>query len=126
MYEYRAVVQYVHDGDTVTVNIDLGFKLWWGGGTIDKPDGIHIRMFGINAPELANKPSGPAARDFLMGYLPPGQVVLLHTHKDQADKYGGRYDGTIFCGTWSGDTLLNPINLNDLMISSGHAVPLVV
>lgn len=43
MYEYAATVLAVHDGDTVTINLDLGFHTWL------KTD---VRLFGIDAPEL--------------------------------------------------------------------------
>ena len=28
MYEYKAVIVSVYDGDTVTADIDLGFEVW--------------------------------------------------------------------------------------------------
>lgn len=118
MYEYRAFVRDVHDGDTVTVDIDLGFDTWI--------HSRHIRMLGINAPELKDKPAGPDARDYLRGILPVDTVVMIRTHKDQVDKYGGRYDGTIITGHWLNDVLVNQVNVNDLMISSGHAVRYVM
>ena len=43
MYEYRVEVIKVVDGDTVDVNIDLGFGVW-----LKKQ---RIRLFGIDAPE---------------------------------------------------------------------------
>ena len=44
MYEYRAFVTKVYDGDTITVDIDLGF-----GVQLKKQS---IRLSGINAPEV--------------------------------------------------------------------------
>jgi endonuclease YncB( thermonuclease family) len=43
LYFYKAEVRDVHDGDTVTADIDLGFSTW-----------LHdqkLRLYGINAPE---------------------------------------------------------------------------
>lgn len=115
MYEYKAIVKYVHDGDTVTLDIDQGFDVWH--------HNMHIRMQGINAPELrVGQTPGYEARDFLQSVLPVGMVVLVRTNKDSVDKYGGRYDGTIFTGTWTGDVLLDQLNVNNLMVSTGHAV----
>lgn len=59
LYHYRAIVKEVHDGDTITVDIDLGFHTW----IHDE----HIRLAQINAPEVigASKAAGIASRDFL-------------------------------------------------------------
>ena len=59
MYEYRCKVVKIVDGDTVDVDIDLGFGVW-----------LHkerIRMFGIDTPEsrtrdLEEKKFGLAAK----------------------------------------------------------------
>lgn len=115
MYEYRATVVSVHDGDTVTVDIDLGFEVWW--------HNVHIRMVGINAPEIrVNDPAGYAARDYLRSLIPPGTVILLRSEMDRADKYGGRWLGTLYSGKWAGDTFVHPANLNEAMVTAGHAV----
>ena len=42
MYEYKAIVDRVVDGDTIDVTIDLGFKTW---------KKVRVRMEGINTPE---------------------------------------------------------------------------
>ena len=62
MFEYRCKIVKVVDGDTVDVDIDLGFGVW-----------LHkerIRMFGIDTPEsrtrdLEEKKFGLAAKQFL-------------------------------------------------------------
>lgn len=117
MYEYRAVVRRHHDGDSVFLDIDQGFKEW-------KHD-WEIRMIGIDAPELKDKPAGPEAAAFLAGIIPVGSIVLLRSKKDHADKYGGRWLGTIYSNpVWDDEgRVLNPgQNLNRLMLDSGHAV----
>lgn len=43
MYEYRCTLRRVIDGDTIDVDIDLGFKVW-----LQKE---RVRLFGINTPE---------------------------------------------------------------------------
>ena len=57
LYEYKATITDVHDGDTVTADVDLGFHTW-----------IHeekFRLLGIDAPEVtgATKAAGIVARD---------------------------------------------------------------
>lgn len=112
---YTATVLDVHDGDTVTLDVtlldaDLGFTIravhHWT---------MKIRLAHIQAPELT-KPGGPQSRDFLRSLIQVGSTVVLHTIKDQADKYGGRYDGELYLTT---DTAHS---LNDQMVAAGHAV----
>lgn len=42
MYEYRAFVRKVYDGDTITVDIDLGFEVLL--------KNQKLRLYGINTP----------------------------------------------------------------------------
>jgi len=108
LYHYRARVVAVYDGDTCTVDIDLGLRTW-----------IHaekLRLARINAPELtgAEKPSGLASRDFLRSLI-DGKEIYIQTLKDKQEKYG-RYLAEIFVqpnAAW--------VNVNDLMVQSGHA-----
>jgi micrococcal nuclease len=101
MYTYKAEVIRVIDGDTVVLNIDLGFKIH------------HIspcRLAGINAPEMNAKDekvraAAVASKEYLMGLLPEGMEVKIISKK--LDKYGRP---------------IVSIGLNDSMIKSGHAV----
>ena len=109
LYNYKAKVVSVYDGDTCTVDIDLGMRTW-----------VHeerLRLFRINAPELtgAQKPAGLAARDFLRGLI-NGKEIHLQTIKDKQEKYG-RYLAEVF--VQQGDVWLN---VNDEMVKNGHAV----
>jgi micrococcal nuclease len=73
------------DGDTVDVDIDLGFDMW-----------IHnerVRLYGIDTPEsrtrdLEEKKAGLFAKDVVLHYLPEGSKQVLRTHKDKVGKYG--------------------------------------
>lgn len=116
MYEYRAqVVEPAHDGDTIRCDVDQGFDVWHRR--------MSLRLLRINAPEIrVADPAGAAARDFLRGLCPVGAFVLVRTDHDQPDKYGGRWDAELFIGHWIGDVLTQAVNVNDLMVSSGHAV----
>ena len=84
MYEYRCKVVKIIDGDTVDVDIDLGFGVW-----------LHkerVRLYGIDTPEsrtrdLEEKKYGLAAKDFLTGMLDDDQIILK-THKDKTGKFG--------------------------------------
>lgn len=82
MYEYRATILKVIDGDTVDVAIDLGLRI------ITQQ---RIRLYGINAPEMTTE-DGPRAKKRLGELLPIGAEVVLRTRKDKREKYG-RYLG---------------------------------
>jgi micrococcal nuclease len=76
-FQYPARVVRVVDGDTVHLDIDLGFSTW----IRDRS----VRVAGINSPELATA-EGKTARDFAQTLLPVGAVVELKSHS--LDKYG--------------------------------------
>jgi micrococcal nuclease len=110
LYHYRAVVRTVYDGDTCTVDIDLGLGSWI--------HGEKLRLYRINAPEVrgVERPAGLLSRDFLRSKIQGKEVVLL-TVKDKKGKYG-RYLADI----WLNDDDGNWINVNDLLVQQGHAV----
>ncbi len=107
LYWYKGLCTAVYDGDTITLNLNLGFNF--------RVNNFKIRMLGINAPEVvgANRAAGLASRDFLASRV-LDRMVMLHSYKDRADKYGGR---------WLGEIYHDGVNVNQLMIESGHAVP---
>ena len=120
LYEYDATVLAVHDGDTITCDVDLGFKTWLRG--------VKFRLYGINAPELSTD-RGPVARDALAGQLPGnGQVTLLTLPSnamplspDKVEKFG-RWLATVIVTQPDGTRL----SLNKWMVDNGHAVPFMV
>jgi len=82
MYEYQAEVIRIIDGDTIVLNIDLGYHLSWK---------VSCRLYGINCPELRSKDSqeriqAKAAKDFTAQELPIGSTVLIASQ--ELDKYG--------------------------------------
>ena len=110
LYNYKAVVQSVYDGDTCTVDIDLGLSTWIRSEK--------LRFYRINAPELrgAEREAGLKARDFLRSQI-EGKEVFIQTIKDRKGKFG-RYLAEIWLegddGAW--------VNINDLMVEQGYAV----
>lgn len=101
-YEYNATVQRVIDGDTIVVNIDLGFGTWLHAQT--------MRLLGINAREKSDA-GGAEAKANLTELLPFGTAVVLTSVK--ADKYGGRYDALI--------TLPDGSDLSEHLVETGWA-----
>lgn len=102
MYTYQATVVKVVDGDTVDLDVDLGFS-------IHRKE--RFRLSDINAPEVSTT-AGLEAKAYMIGRLPIGTVVTITTKKDRADNYG-RFLANIFLGD---------VNLNQEMLSTGHAV----
>lgn len=83
MYEYSCKIVRVVDGDTVDVDIDLGFGIIYANQ--------RIRLYGIDTPEsrtrdLIEKKFGLYAKQFLKSAL--GKTCTLRTHKDKAGKFG--------------------------------------
>ena len=83
MYEYRVKISRVVDGDTVDVDIDLGFGVWLRGE--------RIRLYGIDTPESrtrdkVEKVFGFYAKDYLKQHL--GKTSTLRTKKDGKGKFG--------------------------------------
>ena len=85
MYEYKCKIVKIIDGDTVDVDIDLGFGVW-----LKKQ---RVRLYGIDTPEsrtrdLEEKKYGNAAKAFVERHLPVGEIRILTTVKDKVGKYG--------------------------------------
>lgn len=104
MFEYKAVILKVIDGDTVDIEVDLGFDI----RTVQR-----VRMFGLNAPEKNTDP-GKQALAWMRERLLLGSEVTVRSEKPGGgDKYG-RYLATIVDKSGS---------VNDALIASGHALP---
>lgn len=103
-YTYSATVIRVIDGDTVVLDVDLGFGIWLRDQS--------FRLTGCNAIERS-RPGGKETKAYVAGLLPAGTAVLLRSIKD--DKYGGRYDARIAFGAIP--------DLADFLIERGWAAP---
>ena len=113
MYEYRVEIKRVVDGDTVDVDIDLGFGIWMRNE--------RIRLMGIDTPEsrtrdLEEKKYGLAAKKFLQNMLDDEGGIRLKTDKDAEGKFG-RILGTFYRTTNYADQ-----SINDYMVEKHHAV----
>jgi len=103
-YTYKARVTEVYDGDTVTVDIDLGFHM-----TMRR---VKLRLAGLDAPEVRGpeRQLGLAARDALRAKA-LGHDVVIQTFKDATEKYG-RYLAVV---TLDGE------NVNEWLVALGYA-----
>jgi len=104
LYTYRAFVTKVYDGDTVTVDVDLGWSV-----VIKKQK---IRLLGINAPEVrgSSRSSGIISRDALRSRI-LNKKVTLKTFKDKKGKFG----------RWLGEIWIDDECINDWLLNEGYA-----
>ena len=112
MFEYKCKLIKVIDGDTIDIDIDLGFGVW-----LRKQ---RIRMYGIDTPEsrtrdLEEKKYGLAAKAFLTEMLDDSHLILK-THKDERGKFG-RILGEVWRTTNFADQ-----SINNYMVEKHHAV----
>lgn len=109
MYEYPCKIVRVVDGDTVDVDIDLGFSHW-----------IHnerIRLYGVDTPECRTrdaeeKAAGLLAKKFVEDALHVGGTYTLTTK--EKGKFG-RYLGVIM--------LSDRTSINAVLVTEHLAVP---
>ena len=117
MYEYRVKIIKVVDGDTVDVDIDLGFGVW-----LKKQ---RIRLYGIDAPEsrtrdLDEKRYGLKAKEWLKERL--SDEAILKTRLDKKGKYGRILGEFLVLENEGNLQLVHPVNVNEEMIAKHLAV----
>ena len=111
MYEYRVkTVTKVVDGDTIDVDIDLGFNISYS---------QRVRLAGIDTPESRTtdkmeKALGLEAKEYLKYKLKDAKLIVIKTElPDSSEKYG-RILGWVYVDG-------NTISVNDEMIEDGYA-----
>ena len=121
MYRYKVDVTRIVDGDTVDVDIDLGFGIW-----MKKQ---RVRLMGIDTPEsrtrdLEEKFYGKQAKKFLTSLLEETEVQLVVHDKGKF----GRIIGELF--VIQSENEGHPVfevntekSVNQLMMDNYHAVP---
>jgi len=112
MYEYKCKVVKVVYGDTVDVDIDLGFGVWLR----DE----RVRIMGIDTPESrtrdkVEKVFGLAAKKRLKELLKNGAVLKTQVNKNGEDMKGK-------FGRILGDFMVGDEMVTDIMIQEGHCV----
>jgi len=108
-YHYSAKVKEVHDGDTITCDIDLGFGI-----TLNDQK---FRFFGINAPELHGESEidGKASQVYVSERILDKEIII-ETIMDKKEKFG-RWLGRVNYKVED-----NWINLNKEMIENKMAI----
>jgi micrococcal nuclease len=117
-YEYNATVTEVVDGDTIVIDIDLGFDVMF---TNQK-----VRLLGVDTPESrtsdkVEKVFGVASKDFVKKFVAGCKSnVIIRTHISKGTDDSGREKFGRLLGE-----IINPDTkevLNDQLISKNYAV----
>lgn len=106
MYEYRAKILSVYDGDgSFDAEIDMGMNL---------KQRKSIRVYGIDTPEMRGEhhDAGVIVRDFVRDLI-LGKQVIIKTKQDKTGKYGRLL----------ADVFIDHINLSELLIEKEYAKP---
>lgn len=116
LYKYNAQVLRVVDGDTLDLDVDLGFKVHVN---------IRVRLTNIDTPEIygvkhesEEYKKGIEASEYTQDWVNQhgSTGVVVETLKDRTGKYG-RWLATIYSGDESKC-------LNEDLVTSGHATVL--
>tara|TARA_R110002020_G_scaffold463638_4_gene683795 strand:+ start:1392 stop:1838 length:447 start_codon:yes stop_codon:yes gene_type:complete len=120
MYEYRVEVLKIIDGDTVDVDIDLGFGVWL--------KNERVRLYGIDTPEsrtrdLEEKKFGLAAKERLKELLKDDVYLRTMVGRGGEDMKGkfGRILGD-FVSQYEQGTGWGQMSATEILIKEGHAV----
>ena len=113
MWTYRCKVIKVIDGDTVDVDIDLGFGIW--------QKNERVRIMGIDTPESRTrnkieKKFGLASKEHLKGLLGKESVLQTTINKKGVDMKGK-------FGRVLGDFIIDKKKVSKLLCEAGHSVP---
>jgi len=119
MYEYKCRIRRVIDGDTVDVDIDLGFGIWL--------NDERVRIMGIDTPESRTRDKvekifGKAAKERLKQLLGPYATLKTRVANNGEDMRGkfGRVLGDF-------EVYYHVENrrsyVTNILIKEGHAVP---
>lgn len=112
LHVYKAFVTNVIDGDTIVVDIDLGFSMFL--------HDQHLRLARVNAPELKGetKDAGLASKNALASKI-LNHYVYVKTYKSGRDKYGRILAEIV--------TIEEPsLCVNDWLLAEGHAIEFMV
>lgn len=110
MYEYKATVKRIIDGDSLVLDIDLGFYMFM--------NETKIRLYGLDTPEMNSEDpllrlQAVLATRYLFDNLKIGEKVTIKTVLDKREKYG-RLLATIITN--------DGLNINEGLIQNKLAV----
>ena len=117
MYQYKATIIKVIDGDTVDVDIDLGFEVWL--------KNQRIRLYGIDTPESrtsdkVEKVFGNLAKEKVLEFCPVGSDIILQTKTDDSRGKYGRILGELITKDGVNDIAAEQLANRDILIERGE------
>ena len=109
MHEYKVKIRRIVDGDTIDVDIDLGFNM-----ILSKQ---RIRLYGIYTPESRTRDKeekfyGKLSAKFLKEQCKNSSEIFLKTYLDKKGKFGRIL----------GELIVEGVNINKMMIEKYMAV----
>ena len=116
MFEYRAELVRIVDGDTLDADIDLGFDVH-----VKK----RIRLYGINTPESRTRDGEHLSLFPVLEEKKRGKAATQYV-KDWFEKKGSTFKlKSMECGKYGrvlGRIKIGSVCLNEALVESGHAV----
>lgn len=103
MYEYRATVERVIDGDSYVLVVQLGWHVAITG---------QVRLIGVDCPESGTE-AGAAATAFVTDLLAKAQQITVTTVRREPSRSFARYLARVD---------VDGADLADLLIATGHGV----
>jgi len=119
LYTYRANLAGNYDGDSVTLDVDLGLKIW--------KLGEKARLAGVDTPELKgpNKKFGELVRDELEKLITErtadGWQLFAETELDRGGKYG-RLLVTLHLVKDRSLRIMQAMNVNEWLVDQKFAI----
>lgn len=116
MYEYRCKIVRIIDGDTVVVDIDLGFDIWLKDES--------VRFLGMDAPEVRTRDQveklfGEISKAYVEKMIPVGSMQIVKTERPNSRGKFGRVLGTFRIYDEKTDRWTS---LSEVMIREGYGV----
>ena len=109
MYDYQCKIVRVIDGDSIILDIDLGFSHWIHGES--------VRLYCVDCPECRSRDKEEKAAGFLAKEFVEDALHVGGTYRLQTKEKGkfGRYLGTIY--------LTDDTSINAALVTEHLAVP---
>ena len=113
LYHYRAYVTSVYDGDSFTLEVDMGF------GITNK---LRVRLYGLDTPEVrrakgrseAHVIQGKEIRDLVRRLILRKHIIVKTFQNKKYDARKGKY-GRYLVHVWYEDSYGNWHHLNDVL-----------
>lgn len=122
MYEYYATYVRTIDGDTIVVDLDLGFSTWIRNAS--------LRLLGVDTPELnspdsAVREKAVAAREFTAATMAKNPRVVVRTERTRSGGEVRTFTRYVASVQITKDHVGNPASISDLstwIVLCGHGV----